>query len=332
MQVEILTDKYKVQLNKLATHPVQSWEWGVFRESMGNMVLRVGGFEKQKLVEVHTITIHKIPHTKYKIGMLLKSSIPSNDVFEFLKDYCKKNNIVFVRMEPNVLNNVEIKNHLYNAGCIVGKRFFTEETFWVDLSKPEANLLSKMHSKTRYNIRLAQKHGVTVSEEITDEAFETYLTLTEETTKRQNFFAHTRKYHKAMWKILHASGIAHLMVARYNGEILTTWILFQWHDFLYYPYGASSEKYKNVMAPNLMMWESILFGKKNRLTTFDLWGKEEGRGFTRFKEGFGPDVVEFIGTWDFAVDPLKYKLYRVVENIRAKLLKFPLPIFKPSFS
>ena len=54
-----------------------------------------------------------------------------------------------------------------------------------------------------------------------------------------------------MWKFLYPVGIAHLMVAKYKGEIITTWVLFKWHDFLYYPYGASTDKHKEVMANNL---------------------------------------------------------------------------------
>ena len=62
------------------------------------------------------------------------------------------------------------------------------------------------------------------------------------------------------------------MVAKYKGEIISTWILFNDDKFLYYPYGASTDKYKEVMANNLMMWEAIRFGRNLKLKTFDLWG------------------------------------------------------------
>jgi len=131
-----------------------------------------------------------------------------------------------------------------------------------------------------------------------------------------------------MWKFLHTDmieqgeePIAKLLTARYNGEVITTWILFSWKDFLYYPYGASTDKHKNVMANNLMMWEAIKLGKKLGLTTFDLWGREEGKGFTKFKEGYNPKVVEFLGTWDLVLNPLLYKLYRAAEVVRWTILR-----------
>ena len=124
-----------------------------------------------------------------------------------------------------------------------------------------------------------------------------------------------------MWQILKKAGIAHLLTATYNNQIITTWILFAWKDFLYYPYGASTEKHKEVMANNLMMWEAIKFGKKLGLTTFDLWGREEGKGFTKFKEGYNPKVIEFLGTWDLIINKPMYALYRFAEAVRWPALK-----------
>lgn len=71
-----------------------------------------------------------------------------------------------------------------------------------------------------------------------------------------------------------------------------------------------------------MMWEAIKFGKKLGLTTFDLWGREEGKGFTKFKEGYNPKVVEFLGTWDLVVNKPAYLFYKLAEKLRWPALKF----------
>ncbi|KKQ26106.1 MAG: FemAB family protein [Microgenomates group bacterium GW2011_GWC1_37_12b] len=131
----------------------------------------------------------------------------------------------------------------------------------------------------------------------------------------------------------HQTPVAHLLVAKYGKEILTTWIVFVHDNFLYYPYGASTEKHKDLQANSLMMWEAIKFGKKMECITFDLWGREEGKGFTRFKEGFNPKVVEFLGTWDLVINPTIYKIYRFAEKIRWSLLRLrtKFGLIKPSF-
>jgi lipid II:glycine glycyltransferase (peptidoglycan interpeptide bridge formation enzyme) len=182
--------------------------------------------------------------------------------------------------------------------------------------------MKSFSSKTRYNIRVAERNGVTVKEDNSETAFDKYLELTRETVSRQGFYAHSERYHRLMWEVLKKAGIAHLLTATYKGEIITTWITFKWRDFLYYPYGASTEAHKNVMANNLMMWEAIKFGKKMGLTTFDLWGREEGKGFTKFKEGYNPRIVEFLGTWDLVINKPLYTTYRLAEKIRWPVLKF----------
>ena len=122
------------------------------------------------------------------------------------------------------------------------------------------------------------------------------------------------------------------MTAKYKKEIITTWIVFVWQEFLYYPYGASSDKHKNVMANNLMMWEAIRYGKRLGLKTFDLWGREPGKGFTKFKEGYNPQVVEFLGTWDVVTSPLYYP-YKAAEFVRWSILRgrTKLGVVKPRF-
>ena len=226
---------------------------------------------------------------------------------------------------------------LKKNGAVPGRRLFTPTTFWIDLTPSEEELLKSFHSKTRYNIRLAQKNGVEVKENNSDKAFEKYISLTRETAQRQKFYAHSEKYHRLMWTVLHKemvkegkAPIARLLTATYKKEIITTWILFVWHDFLYYPYGASTDKYKNVMANNLIMWEAIRLGQSLGLKTFDLWGREEGKGFTKFKEGYNPQVIEFLGTWDLITNPLYYP-YRLSEYLRWIILRAKSKIIKPTF-
>jgi len=301
----------KDNFNKKAVHPLQSWEWGEFREDWGNKVVRLPNFQ---------IIFSKIPFTNFKIGTIIRGPKPTKRDINEIKAIAKKTNAIFIKLEPNVLDKEQLKKELKSFGLVKGRILFTPTSFWIDLTRSEEELLKSFHSKTRYNIRLAQKQEVEVIEDNSDEAFEKYLKLTKETSKRQGFYAHSEKYHRLMWKFLKPSGMAHLLIARYKGEIITTWILFSFKNFLYYPYGASSAKHKNVMANNLMMWEAIKLGKKLNLKTFDLWGREEGKGFTKFKEGYNPKVIRFIGTWDLPTSIL-YWPYRIAEEIRWKILK-----------
>jgi lipid II:glycine glycyltransferase (peptidoglycan interpeptide bridge formation enzyme) len=307
-------------LDQIAQHPLQTSSWAEFRRKWGNEVLET----KHGL-----LTVHRLPFTDYKIAIFEKGPEPTEDMLNALCLMGKEQKLIFIKLEPNIPNDPKYPKLLRDAGAVPGKTLFTPTTFWIDLTPSEENLMKSFSSKTRYNIRLAERNGVKIQEDNSDKAFERYLELTKETVTRQGFFAHTERYHRLMWKYLNEElkvknekPIAHLFTATYQGQIITTWILFTWKDFLYYPYGASTEEHKNVMANNLMMWEAIKFGKRNNLKTFDLWGREEGKGFTKFKEGYNPKVVEFLGTWDLVINKPLYKLYRLMEIIRWKSLKF----------
>jgi len=299
-------------LDKIATHPLQTSAWAEFRRQWGNEVLET---------KYGIITTHKLPLISYKIGVFEKGPTPTKEMLQELKIIGREKKLIFIKLEPNVPKSPKLMELMQFAGAIPGKTVFTPTTFWIDLTPSEENLMKSFSSKTRYNIRLAEKKGVKVIEDNSEKAFDRYLELTRETINRQGFFAHTEKYHRLMWEILRKAGIAHLMAATYQGEIITTWVLFVWKNFLYYPYGASTEKHKEVMANNLMMWEAIKFGKKLELTTFDLWGREEGKGFTKFKEGYNPKVIEFLGTWDLIINKPLYMIYKIGEWIRWPALK-----------
>lgn len=301
-------------------HPLQTKQWVEFRKEWGNEVLET---------KHGIITLHKIPFTKYKIGIFEKGPMPTEEMVDELKKLGIQKSLVFIKLEPNYVvkkDNISCADKkraidiLKKYGAVKGRRLFTPTSFWIDLTKSEEDLLKSFSSKTRYNIRVAQKHGVKTKIDNSDKAFEKYLDLTFETAKRQGFYAHTPKYHKLMWKNLKGE-IAHLLTATYKNEVISAWILFAHDGFLYYPYGASTDKYKEVMANNLMMWEAIKFGRQMDLKTFDLWGREEGRGFTRFKEGYNPQVVEFLGTWDLVINKPIYYLYRFAETLRWFILK-----------
>ncbi|MEX2012988.1 MAG: peptidoglycan bridge formation glycyltransferase FemA/FemB family protein [Candidatus Levyibacteriota bacterium] len=330
-------------INPHATHPLQSSEWGKFREKTGVKVIRTDEFQ---------FSIHKIPRTPFNIGYLPKGVMPSKKTIEELLKIGRDNNCVFIQLEPNVIMKQESGNRnqgklienfesiIHNSRFIIrpsAHPLFTKYNFILDITKSEDELLKNMHSKTRYNIRVAKKHEVEIVEDSSDKAFEEYLKLTHETTKRQKFFAHTEEYHRLMWETLRqAQGkpsqdrlTAHLFLAKYKKEVLVAWILFVFKDTLYYPYGASGSKFREVMASNLMMWEAIRFGKKLGLKKFDMWGalgpepneKDPWYGFHKFKQGYGAQHVEFVGSYDLVINQPIYRLYKIADKLRWTMLR-----------
>lgn len=331
MLVREIFPEEKTAFNKVAVHPLGSWEWGEFREKTGVKVKRLGLFEKDQLKESYQITFHPLPKTSLTVGYFPKGPALHQKMLEALKDLGNKEKAIFIKLEPNSEKSANTKLQFPNLDLRPAHRpLFTKYTFQLDLKKSEEALSAQMKQKTRYNVNLSQKRGVKIEEDNSLEAFNTYLKLLQETTKRQQFYAHNLEYHKKMWQILYPANIAHLLKASFENEILACWILFIFNGVLYYPYGASSNKQRNLMASNLLMWKAIRFGKKQGCHTFDMWGSlgpepdenDPWYGFHKFKEGYGGRLVEFIGSFDLVLNPKAYTWYCKLDSLRWKLLRF----------
>lgn len=331
--------------NQKAVHPLQSWEWGEARKKMGIEVLRLGEFgggvethNYASLRDVYQLTFHKIPFTPYKIGYLPRSVFPSEEALEFFVDYGRKNKVIFIKIEPytkkfripNSKFQTNFKTLISNFKNLKQSShpLFPNWTIMMDLTKSEEELLKKMKPKTRYNIRLAQKKEVIVKEMTNEQGFEIFAKLYFETCQRQKYYGHNYQYHKIVFETLREK-IAHILIAFYKNTPLSAYEIFVFNDVLYYPYGGSSLEYRNLMGANLLMWETIRFGKKKGAKIFDMWGSlapnydqnDPWAGFTRFKEGYGGDFIELIGSYDLVINPSLYFSYNLVYKIRQWWLK-----------
>lgn len=338
MNLKQIGEKDKTAYNAKVTHIMQSWEWGEFRKDLGTKLKRYGLYQNGQLVEAFQVTFHKIPLTNLYIGYLPKGPFPSEELAQALAQIGKDENCAFIKTEPNILATEVKQQTIGRQFKISPKPLFTKYNFVLDLTPSEDEILKKMHPKTRYNIKVAQKRGVTVEEHTDDEAFELFLKLHFDTTQRQGFYSHTPYYHHTVWEKLKKFNMVRLLIAFYqppNKEKripVNSWALMSFHDTLYYPYGGSSDDYKNVMAPVLTAWEAIKLGKKMQLKKFDLWGAANPKlgssdpywGFTRFKEGLGGELVEYLDTYDLIFNRLVYLVIIFIERfskIKVLLLK-----------
>ncbi len=329
--------------NSVMLHPLQSWEWGEFRKKTGVAVERLGFFVNGKLKSAMQVSFHPIPVLGGTAGYFPKGVTPDENQLSALKQLGQQHNALFIKLEPNISQPVaddqivhtlnpeftQLETFLQNNDCTDGRPLFTKYTFQLDLTKPETELFANLQSKTRYNINVAIKKGVQIFENTSLEGMEQYLTVLEETTKRQGFYAHSPTYFRQMWEAMGKSGMMHIFHGVYENTILVSWIVFVFNGVLYYPYGASSSMHREVMASNLMMWEVIKFGQTQQCKLFDMWGaigpkpdpKNPWYGFHRFKKGYGGQLVEFFGTKDLVLNFPTYKIFRVVDDLRWMALR-----------
>ncbi len=223
-------------------------------------------------------------------------------------------------------------------------------TVVVDLRPTEEALLSQMKSKTRYNVRLSEKHGVAISEGM-EADLDGWYGLYQETAARDRIAIHSLAYYRSLFALARGKigaqagsedGTAEwwridrptpqeprwrpdvrLLLARLGGELLAGIIVALHGGRATYLFGASSNQHRNLMATYLLQWEAMRLAKHEGCESYDLFGipfRDDPRdpmyGLYRFKTGFGGMVVNRPGSWDYPLLPAGYALYRRVEAAR----------------
>jgi peptidoglycan pentaglycine glycine transferase (the first glycine) len=195
-------------------------------------------------------------------------------------------------------------------------------TIVIDISDSEEVILGRMKQKTRYNIRLAEKKGVTVRAWDDIESFHQMMLLT---GKRDGFGIHSCEYYQRAYDLLHPKQMGELLLAEYEGKPLAALFMARNGIRSFYLYGASTDEERNRMPTYLLQWEAMKWAKAGGCEEYDLWGvpdeeeetleanfekRNDGLwGVYRFKRGFGGELKRAVQAMDRVYNPLLYWAY-----------------------
>ncbi len=320
---------------------LQSWEWGMFHESLGRAVSRTvlcdhtGQFSGIGQC-VDLPIVGKFFYTHLPHGPVAQDSRSAERTLIRVLRATRERGAVFLRIEP--LANLE-QSELITKNSKRVPDVQPSHTRILDLSCSREELLSLMHPKTRYNIGLAQKKGVTVSslsekspEERTD-LIHAACELLKETAGRDRFFLHPIQYYQSLLETFPSldtrkgadSPAVELLYASTEQGIRAIAIVLFFGDTATYLYGASSGKFRNLMAPYALHWHALSLAQKAGCRWYDFWGiapddseNHPLAGVTRFKEGFGGERMQYPGTYDIVLKPFEYRIYQVARSIHSR--------------
>jgi lipid II:glycine glycyltransferase (peptidoglycan interpeptide bridge formation enzyme) len=197
-------------------------------------------------------------------------------------------------------------------------------TIYINLRQTDDELLSAMKPKTRYNIRLAKRRGVTVREAGIED-LNTWYKLYSETARRNNFFCHPLSFFESMHKAnctstdIKAAGSI-LLIAEHEGDPLAAMWLGLSGDNATYLYGASSVHKRRNMPAYALQWAAIKKAREAGCRHYDMFGisvtadpAHPMYGLYRFKKGFGGKQFLRQGCWDYPLDDSFYQQFRSLE-------------------
>lgn len=320
-------------------HILQTYEWGDIKAATGWQPIRLLVSDQDRPVAAVSILKRDLPLPGKSIFYAPRGPIldlENRQLFDYLlnsvREVAKAHGAIFLKLDPDVpAGNGSLVEYLQCRGFHSqdkGKGFEGVQpkfVFRMDIAPPVDQLLADMEGKTRYNIRLAAKKGVEVVRDCTREHLAPFYEILYETAARDRFLIRNYKYFEVLWDHLVHAGLAKLFMARYQGQFIAGTLAFMLGDKAWYIYGASSNRFRNVMPNYLLQWTMIEWAKEQGCSMYDFRGvsgdlTEDNPlyGLYRFKKGFGGKFTEFVGEFDLIFQPFYYWLWTNGEPLYSK--------------
>ncbi len=308
-------------------HVLQTWEWGAFKERHGWRAER-WLWEKEGRPQAAASVLSR-PLGPWSSGVMYVPKGPVLDyddtdlltsVLSDLEHLARERGAIFLKIDPDVRADSPTGEAVVDLLRRRGWRCSPEQvqfrnTLLLDLTGSLDEILARMKSKWRYNIRLAVRKGVTVRP---GEASDLPLLyeMYRETSLRNRFVIRPETYYHDAWGSFIKAGLAQPFIAEVEGEPVAMVILFRFGKRVWYMYGASRSRHREKMPNHLLQWEAIRWAKEQGCTVYDLWGAPDELdesdpmwGVYRFKRGFGAEFVRHIGAYDYPASRLAYLTY-----------------------
>ncbi len=246
-------------------------------------------------------------------------------VFSQIRTIAEKEKCVFVRMRPQILASDKNVKLLEELGLKESPMHLAaEHTVMIDLTKPKEQLLAEMRRQTRYEVRRADKIGITVEKSRSEEVFKEFHQVQAETAKRQNFVPPDLKTLLAEREAFGNSANIYVAKTTDGEKIAYGLIIKEGLEGDYYE-AASTLLNRKLPGAYALLWQVIHDLKDEGYQRFNLWGiAPQGQpnhryaGVTTFKTGFGGEVVEYVPAHDMVISQIGYLKDLIVEKARKK--------------
>lgn len=324
-------------------HILQTWDWASLKQKYGWSARPVSWQDEQGKTKAAAMVLLRSLPAPWSLAGLRVMYVPKGPICDWerseeylqvlndLADLARKERAIFIKIDADVCLGSGIPGNPdaseYPAGqqvvkelSALGWRMSAEQvqfrnTVKLDLSQDLDEILAKMKQKTRYNVRLASRKGVSVRQG-NEGDFSALYRLYAETSERDGFVIRDREYYLELWKLFYQTKKLTPLVAVYQGNLIAGLMLFHFAGKAYYLHGMSAGTQRELMPNYLLQWEAIRTASHLGCQSYDLWGApdvfdetDSMWGVYRFKEGLGGRVYRHIGAWDLPTRQVSYHLY-----------------------
>lgn len=316
-------------------HLLQSWQWGQFKSRYGWSAQHYAWLQNGRPVAAAQI----LKRTAGPLCILYAPRGPNLDwnnadlvaqVLTDLKALARRQRAIFIKLDPelNLRAQLQILNthnpqHIFKIDpdfFLSNSQVQFRNTVVLNISPSAEELLASFKQKTRYNIRLAERKGVTIHTPApADVPYDLLYKLYAETSVRDGFVIRHAGYYRDAWQAFIETGHAQPFIAQVEGQPVAAILVFHFGGRALYMYGMSSGQHRDKMPNHLLQWAAIQWAKAQDCTLYDFWGapdvfdeSDSLWGVWKFKEGFSTEIIRTPGALDYAPSATLYRLYTVL--------------------
>jgi peptidoglycan pentaglycine glycine transferase (the first glycine) len=282
-------------------HPLQLWGWGEAKRLNGWTPYRLTNADRTRGAQV---LLWKIPRTSKYIAYIPRGPICTPDervdMLDALAAWAKTRKVLYLRVEPAWRSAVFPARWKKSRNSIQ-----LPATYTIDLRKSEDDLLGSMERKHRQYINKSARDGVVIKRFV-DGDIESMWAIYQQTAHRAGFGLHAKTYYEELLKELGESSQLYYAYVDNKPEAFL-WLACA-SQTAYELYGGVTQDGQNARANYILKWTAIREMKAANHKIYDFNGRLND-GVGKFKDGFGPEHTDWVGTFDYPVQALGYLLW-----------------------
>ena len=304
-------------------HFLQSSAWQHFQELQGAKTFTAKGPNWSFLAILDHTPLGNYLFVPY--GPFLSEKKALKSALQALTRLAYEKNAFFIRIEPTLLFS---RGSMRKFGLRKTTNIDPEHTWILNLEPSETEILAQMKQNNRNLYKNHAKKGLSFSSTQDPNQIHILSQLLAQVSQHNHFSPHHENYLKNQLE----AGFATLYFANFNRQVIAAALVYDDDDTRYYAHAAADYSHRKLSAGTSLLVQIILDAKKNGQTRFDFWGitpsndpKHPWYGFTKFKQSFGGEILNYSGTYDLPIKKLNYVTYSLLRPINRKIQKIHRP-------
>ena len=291
---------------------LQSWSWGEVQARAGWRI------ERLDLPGGGIASVQLRGRAPFERGYVPRGPVPADrQALAGLVAWARERGLARLRVEPEA--GSELAPVLRELGFRPAPQVQPQYTMIVRLRSEEETLAS-ISRGTRYNIRLAEKRGVTVVEGTNAAEL---ARQSGASAARQGIRLPPASYYQLLLDLL---PWARTYVAAAEGDPVAAMLVVHFAGRGYYMFSGSNGNRRELKPVYAAKWAAIQGAIRAGCRDYDLWGVPPGPdkahpwyGLWEFKAGFNGELIEYVGCWDLVLGELRHGVGEATERARRRL-------------